>query len=125
MIVHRGWANDEITALSAVRGMLGQWVYPVHRLDRGTSGALLFALSPELAGRLGEAFMGHQISKRYLALVRGFAPDTAFTDHPLAKEKGKPKLPAQTRVARLASQPVEDELTQTSRRYSWVEAEPL
>lgn len=125
MIVHRGWARDTVTALSLLRDMLGRWVYPVHRLDRATSGVLVFALSPEIASRLGDAFMSQRVEKRYLALVRGLAPEQALVDHPLAKEKGKPKLAAQTRVARLESHPLTDELTQVSRRYSWVEAVPL
>lgn len=125
MIVHRGWAQDEVTALSVLRGMLGQWVYPVHRLDRGTSGALIFALTPEVASTLGESFMEDRVSKRYLALVRGQAPDQALIDHALAKEPGKPKQPAQTRIARLFSHPLSDELTGISRNYSWVEAWPL
>lgn len=125
MIVHRGWAQDTVTALAAVRAMVGQWVYPVHRLDRGTSGVLVFALSPEIASRLGDAFMSQHVEKRYLALVRGLAPEEVLIDHPIAKEPGKPKLAAVTRVTRLESYPVTDELTQVSRRYSWVEAVPL
>ena len=125
LIVHRGWAQDEVTALSLVRGMLGQWVYPVHRLDRGTSGALVFALTPEIAGVLGEAFMAERVQKRYLALVRGLAPDASVVDHPIAKEPGKPKLPAQTRVARLCNRLVVDELSGISRQYSLVEAWPM
>jgi tRNA pseudouridine65 synthase len=125
LIVHRGWAQDEVTVLSLVRDLLGQWVYPAHRLDRGTSGALVFALSSEIAGVLGEAFATEQVHKRYLALVRGLAPDAALVDHPIAKEPGKPKLPAQTRMARLCNQPVVDELSGGSREYSLVEAWPL
>jgi tRNA pseudouridine65 synthase len=125
LIVHRGWAQDEVTALRLVRGMLGQWVYPVHRLDRGTSGALVFALTPEIAGVLGAAFAAELVHKRYLALVRGLAPDAALVDHPIAKEPGKPKLPAQTRVARLCNQPVVDDSSGGSREYSLVEAWPL
>ena len=49
MIVHRGWAQDEVTALSVLRGMLGQWVSPVHRLDRGPSGGP--RLGPAPAGQ--------------------------------------------------------------------------
>src|SRR3954469_2541712 len=125
MIVHRGWAQDEVTALSVLRDLLGQWVYPAHRLDRGTSGALIFALSPEIASALGAAFMEDRVSKRYLALVRGQAPEQALVDHAIAKEPGKPKQPSQTRVARLFSHPLTDELTGISRNYSWVEAWPL
>jgi tRNA pseudouridine65 synthase len=125
MIVHRGWAQDEVTVLSVLRDLLGQWVYPVHRLDRGTSGALIFALTPEIASTLGQAFMEDRVSKRYLALVRGQAPEQALVDHAIAKEPGKPKQPSQTRVARLFSHPLTDELTGISRNYSWVEAWPL
>jgi 23S rRNA-/tRNA-specific pseudouridylate synthase len=56
LIVHRGWAQDEVTVLSLLRNQLGHWVYPAHRLDRSTSGVLVFANSPEVAGQLGEAF---------------------------------------------------------------------
>src|SRR5690606_29967570 len=49
LLVHRGWANDKITALSIARGLAGQHVYPIHRLDRGASGVLVFGLSPEVA----------------------------------------------------------------------------
>jgi len=125
MIVHRGWAQDEVTALSVLRGMLGHWVYPVHRLDRGTSGVLIFACTPEVAGRLGTAFADDAVSKRYLALVRGHAPEQVLIDHAIAKEPGKPKQPSQTRVARLFSAPLTDELTGISRNYSWLEAWPL
>lgn len=125
MVVHRGWANDDVTALDLARDLAGTRVYPVHRLDRGTSGTLLFALSPDVARAVGQLFTAERVHKRYLALVRGLAPDSALIDHALAKEKGKAKVPALTRVARLASYPVVDELTQSSRRYSWVEAHPV
>src|SRR5262249_21325927 len=53
LLVHRGWDNDDDVALFRVRDAIGAYVYPVHRLDRGTSGALLFARSAEIAGALG------------------------------------------------------------------------
>ncbi len=125
LIVHRGWAQDEVTVLSALRDQLGHWVYPAHRLDRGTSGVLLFACTPEIAGQLGQAFAEDRVHKRYLALVRGRAPEAQLIDHPLAKEPGKPRQPAQTRMARLFSAPLQNELTGVERLYSWVEASPL
>jgi len=125
LIVHRGWAQDEVTVLSLLRDQLGHWVYPAHRLDRGTSGALIFACTPEVAGQLGQAFAEDHVHKRYLALVRGHAPEQSLIDHPLAKEPGKPKQPAQTRAARIFSAPVRNELTEVERLYSWVEAFPL
>jgi tRNA pseudouridine65 synthase len=125
MVVHRGWATDRVTALSLARQIAGHWVYPVHRLDRSTSGALVFALTPEIAARVQESFTSDSVQKRYLALVRGVAPTSALVDHAIAKEKGKPKLPAFTRMARLATYRIQDELTLALRSYSWVEAEPL
>lgn len=124
MVVHRGWATDDVTALDVARRIAGKWVYPVHRLDRATSGALMFALSPEIAAQVGAAFAEERVHKRYLALVRGLSPDALCIDHALAREKGTPKLRAVTHVRRLASHPVVDELTGVSRCYSWVEALP-
>ncbi len=58
LFVHRSFMDkDEIYfALQLVRDQIGQYVYPVHRLDRPTSGVLLFALTKEVATLLSEAF---------------------------------------------------------------------
>lgn len=125
LVVHRGWANDEVTALTLARRLAGAWVYPVHRLDRGTSGVLVFALSPEIARAVEQAFAHEQIEKSYVALVRGLAPDEARVDHPLAKTRGGAKLPALTFVRRLESFEIRNEETGVSRRYSWVQARPI
>ena len=124
LVVHRGWADDEVTALVLARAIAGQWVYPVHRLDRGTSGVLVFALSAAIATRMQELLAARAVRKRYVALVRGLAPEHATIDHPIAKEKGKPKLPALTSALRLGSFELENELTGVVRKYSWVLAEP-
>lgn len=81
---HRGWAADARPALQRVRDQLGQTVYPVHRLDRATSGVLLFALSSEVARDM-QAILAAS-DKRYLALCRGSDTTLARVDHPLAKE---------------------------------------
>ncbi len=73
LAVHRGWARDPTYALNEVRDLLGQWVYPVHRLDRATSGVLVFALDRETARRVQAQFTDGRVEKRYLALVRGGA----------------------------------------------------
>jgi tRNA pseudouridine65 synthase len=126
LVVHRGWATDRITALDLARQLAGQWVYPAHRLDRGTSGVLVFGLSPAVAHVMERAFAGDGlVSKRYVALVRGMAPDAVRVDHPIAKEPGKAKLPSSTQVSRLAYYEVRNDETGLSRRYSWVEARPF
>jgi len=66
-----------------VRDQLGMHMFPVHRLDRATSGVLLFALSSEIASRLCESFTTHAVEKTYLALVRGIPPEAGLIDHPL------------------------------------------
>ncbi len=95
--VHRGWAVDGVPLLQLVRDQIGAAVFPVHRLDRATSGVLLFALSSEVARDIQFAFNRHQIQKRYLALCRGHQADLQRVDHPLAKEKGAVPRPAITR----------------------------
>jgi tRNA pseudouridine65 synthase len=58
LFVHRSFMDkDEIYfALQLVRDQVGQYVYPVHRLDRPTSGVLIFALTKDVATKLNEAF---------------------------------------------------------------------
>src|SRR5580693_5963772 len=74
LLVHRGWGNDDDVAMFRVRNMIGQHVHPLHRLDRGCSGALVFARSREVAATMSRAFEEGRVDKRYLALVRGAAP---------------------------------------------------
>lgn len=45
-----------------------QIFYPVHRLDKMTSGIMLFATNKRAAADFGELFAEHQLEKRYLAL---------------------------------------------------------
>ena len=114
LAVHRGWAQDESYAMTQVRDLLGQWVYPVHRLDRGASGVLLFGLSPEAARALCERFERHEVEKTYWALVRGTPADELTIDHPLRPDNSDEPQAAVTHVRRLAQYA----------RYAWVEARP-
>jgi tRNA pseudouridine65 synthase len=94
LLVHRTQlaAHEAEAALHQLRDQLGRPVWPVHRLDRGTSGVLLFALSADMASHLGVMFEGGQMRKDYLALVRGWpAQDAGLIDHPLARD---PELPS-------------------------------
>jgi tRNA pseudouridine65 synthase len=63
-------------------------VSPVHRLDRKTGGLLLFAFEKEVETAMHRQFMNNEVSKKYLAILRGFAPDHMEVDYPLAKENG-------------------------------------
>jgi tRNA pseudouridine65 synthase len=114
LAVHRGWANDDELAMTLVRDALGQWVYPVHRLDRGASGVLLFGLSSAAARTLCQHFERHEVTKRYVALVRGAPPEATLIDHPLRPDNSDEPQPATTEVRRLAQYG----------RYALVEARP-
>ena len=92
LFVHRSYMDkDEVYfALQLVRDLVGQYVYPVHRLDRPTSGVLLFALTKEVAQKMGQAFSDNEgnkrIQKTYYALTRGHLLGEELIDYPL-KEK--------------------------------------
>lgn len=96
-LVHRTGldAGETRFVLQALRDQLGQRVYPVHRLDKGTCGVLVMALHPDAARALGLAFAEHRVAKRYLALVRGWLPDVATVDHPLRPDDAPPDAPVQ------------------------------
>ena len=116
LIVHRGWANDDDTALFRVRDRLGHHVYPVHRLDRGTSGALLLARDPDSQRTLNALFEAGQVEKSYLALVRGVPPAEGTIDHPIPRAEGGARVAAVTTFRLMSSSPRE--------RCSLVEARP-
>ncbi len=84
LLVHKSPIDKHETryAMKLLRDQLGQWVYPVHRLDKPTSGCLLFALNPDTAKQLSQAFEAREIHKQYKAIVRGWA-DQGVIDHPL------------------------------------------
>ena len=84
MLVHRGWARDEVVLMTAVRDRIGQHVFPVHRLDRGTSGVVLFALDSSTAAALQVQFRAGTVEKRYLTLTRGITSQT----HPPTLSRG-------------------------------------
>lgn len=114
MVVHRGWADDEIDLLRIVRGMARRHVFPAHRLDRGASGCTAFALNSEAASALGRAFSEGTVMKRYLALTRGHPPEEGRVEHPIPKEPGGERVNAATRFRRLG----------VAGRYALVEAVP-
>lgn len=114
LAVHRGWASDADVVLSLARNLAGRRVYPVHRLDRGTSGVLVLALDAAAARRLAGAFAAGQVRKRYLALVRGITAESGVIDHPIPRAPGGPRVPAVTAFRRLG----------TFERYSWLEVMP-
>jgi tRNA pseudouridine65 synthase len=90
LLVHRSpIASDaDVFAVQLLRDQLGQKVYPVHRLDRKTSGVLLFALNESMNSEMQRKFMEGEISKTYHAIVRGYTPDSGKIDYPLKRDDG-------------------------------------
>lgn len=132
LLVHRSTldVHEDRNALDLLREQLGLPLWTVHRLDKATSGVLLFARHVDAARALGAAFESGQVHKRYLALVRGWPATAGEIDQPLARDPelpstGQPRLKALTRYRRLACHewPFPDGRHDTS-RYALVEIEP-
>ena len=88
LLVHRSPIDKHEThfAVQELRNQIGRHVYPLHRLDKPTSGVLVFALSSESASFYSQQFREHQIAKTYLALVRGYGPGQMSIHHELSDE---------------------------------------
>ena len=107
-LVHRTGldAHETRFVVQTLRDQLGQHVYPVHRLDKGTSGVLLMALTPDVARALVSQFESRAVGKRYLAMVRGWAPPVLTVDHALRPDDAPQDTlpqPAVTSFRRLAT----------------------
>jgi len=109
---HRGWADDDDALLQQVRDAVEMYVYPIHRLDRGASGIVVFALDKDAARAFSEAW--EHADKRYLAITRGHPPEHLVIDHAIPKAPGEERVSAITEVRCL----------ETFGRYALVEAQP-
>ncbi|WP_318445615.1 tRNA pseudouridine(65) synthase TruC [Photobacterium leiognathi] len=91
MLVHRSWldSNETVFVMQTLRDQIGQHVFPLHRLDRPTSGVLLFGLSSEIAAEIMPMFAGRDMHKTYHAVVRGWIKEAAVLDYPLKVELDK------------------------------------
>jgi len=90
-LVHRSpMARDaEHIVLQILRDQLGKYLYPIHRLDRKTSGVLLFAFDTEVNKEVGKQFAEHSVSKEYTAIVRGWITEEGVVDYALTNDSGK------------------------------------
>ena len=134
LLVHRTAIDSQETqfAVQLLRDQIGQRVFPVHRLDKPTSGVLLFALNESALTKAQKAFeMGH-VNKTYHAIVRGHPSESGVIDHPLRKmlDRG-PKTKSDTaqeaktlyRTLATVEQPIPTERYPKT-RYAWVELDP-
>ncbi len=138
LLVHRSEIDRHETrfAIQILRDQIGQRVWAAHRLDRGTSGVLLFGLSAEIASQLGRQFESGTVYKRYCAVVRGHPKAEGEINHPLTRQRDRREFkgenssteaqPALTRYRKLAEieLPVPVDRYPCS-RYALLELEPL
>lgn len=89
--------------LAMVRRIAGHHVYPVHRLDRGASGVVLFGTSGEAARALHEGLARASSLKSYLALVRGVVERRLVLDRALTGRDGVTRRPSLTSIDPLAT----------------------
>ena len=127
LLVHKSfYARDaKIFAIQELRNQIGgQHVYPIHRLDRKTSGVLLFALDKEALKIMNDRFATREVEKKYLAILRGWSPDELTIDYDLTNDDGV-KQNAITYFRRLQKAEIELEFNNhPTSRYSLVEAIP-
>lgn len=113
-------------ALHYVRSFAGCHVWPVHRLDRPTSGVLVFALSKEALRELSSLFRERRVMKTYLTVVRGYTEPSGLIDHPLAADKNNTPKQAVTEYTRLKTVELPYPVGRyPTARYSLVEVRPL
>ena len=138
LLVHRSDIDRHETrfAVQLLRDQIGRRVHPLHRLDKGTSGVLLFALDAGSASDVGRQFQRDEVNKRYLAVVRGWPPEAGIIDHALSRQfddygrkfsAGSPTdaLPAATEYRRLATVELPDAVDRyPTSRYALLELVP-
>lgn len=94
LLVHRSAIDfhEQHNAQELLQRQIEHRVFPVHRLDKPTSGVLLFALNKEIASNLAHKFQNHEIRKEYIAIVRGHTADYGYIDNPV-RDKDAPQKP--------------------------------
>lgn len=118
-------SEDRITILPLLRDQIGQRVYPLHRLDRGTSGVLVFGKNREAAASLGALFRSGEVKKQYQAVVRGYVAEEGQIDYPLVRAVGKAPREAITDYVRLSQTEMDFSVGKYPRsRYSLVNIHP-
>lgn len=116
--------RERVTCQSLLRDQLGHWVYPVHRLDRATSGVLIMARSSDAARALATLWQERSVRKLYRAVARGWTAESGEIDRALAESAGKAKLPSRSVYRRLATVEMPDAVGRyPTARYSLVEVE--
>lgn len=126
ILVHRTKiSEDTVFVLQLLRDQLGYRIYPIHRLDRATSGVLIFGKNKAAASALSEIFRNQEVHKKYLAVVRGYVEEKGVIDYPLARSDRHEKQPAISHYQRLAQVELDFSVNRyPTSRYSYILVEP-
>ncbi len=126
ILVHRTRiSEDTVFVLQLLRDQVGHHVFPVHRLDRMTSGVLIFGKNKEAAGSLSELFREQKIEKKYLAVVRGHLPVKGIINYDLARSPDHQKQTALTHYCTLDQTEIPHAISRyPTSRYSLMEVMP-
>jgi tRNA pseudouridine65 synthase len=129
ILVHRTpISEDKVFLMQQLRDQVGYKIYTVHRLDRGSSGVLIFGKYSEICGLMSQLFIQRTVLKKYLVVVRGWVTDQGVIDYPLKDiETGVVNpLEAKTAFSCLKRSEINAEigLRYSTARFSLVEAIP-
>lgn len=126
LLVHKSFYSGEADtyAIQELKKQIGQKVYPVHRLDRKTSGVLLFTLDKEMLKTMSDVFAAREVEKKYIAILRGWAKEEETIDYDLVNENEVTQN-AVTYYRRLQTSEIDlPFLKHQTSRYCLVEATP-
>lgn len=129
VLVHHAYHSrnvaDEKSLLQLLDEQIGGKFYPIHRLDRKTSGSILLAKETQFVSKFQELFTNNEIQKIYFGIVRGHAPETKIIDSPVKGRDGKVHKEALTHLKTLENIVLEIPVKPyDSSRYSLVEMQP-
>ncbi len=128
LLVHRTSLASDATkfALQLLRDQIGQKVYPIHRLDRKTSGVLVFAKSSDMQREMQRLFQQKLVRKTYIAIVRGIISPSGLIDYPIKENEHSKSKEAQTYYTCLEKYEIPwSSGRYATSRYSLVELQPL
>ncbi|WP_428740315.1 pseudouridine synthase [Tenacibaculum sp.] len=116
---------EEDSLLQILQQQIDQKVYPVHRLDRKTSGIILLAKESGFVAKFQELFTNNQIQKTYYGIVRGHAPETKIIDSPVKGRDANVHKDAETHLTTVKTVTVDIPVKPyNTSRYSLVKLEP-
>ena len=116
---------EEESLIQLIENQFGKRYYPIHRLDRKTSGIILLASKREYVASFQALFTNNEIQKIYYGVVRGFSQEHLIIDSPVKGRDALVYKDAETQLKLLDKIILEIPVKPyKSSRYSLVELKP-